>query len=176
MIKISILMFKKLDFFLSRVLVRLYQNRNRALPWSDFSPRNRSIRPSFRTGKISRRKYIIRSAQWWKVRLYSPIFHNEEEPRHQIMMINPDDFPPREDFIKDDIAHTPKILSKAVSSSSPDQLSQAEKVLNWQTENSLAQNQLLSTINRKIDQLTSGRIQQEITQPSKFDKRDTWST
>ncbi|KAF3558180.1 hypothetical protein F2Q69_00012477 [Brassica cretica] len=52
------------------------------------------------------------------------------------MMINPDDFPPREDFIKDDIAHTLKILSKAVNSSSPDQLSQAEKVLNWQTENS----------------------------------------
>ncbi|KAF3518737.1 hypothetical protein DY000_02060034 [Brassica cretica] len=35
-------------------------------------------------------------------------------------------------------------------------LSQAEKVLNYQTENFLAQNQLLSVINHKVDQLAEG--------------------
>lgn len=72
------------------------------------------------------------------------------------MMVKPEDFPPQEDFIRNNIAHRPKILSKTVNSSGPDQLSQAEKVLNWQTENSLAQNQLLSTINHKVDQLAEG--------------------
>ncbi|CAN6836842.1 unnamed protein product [Brassica oleracea] len=80
----------------------------------------------------------------------------KEEPRQQIMMINPDEFPPQEDFLKNNIAHWPKILSQAVDSSGPSQLSQAEKVLNWQTENSLAQNQFLSTINHKVDQLAEG--------------------
>ncbi|CAG7888373.1 unnamed protein product [Brassica rapa] len=77
----------------------------------------------------------------------------KEEPRQHIMMINPNDFPPQEEFLKNNVAHCPKILSQAVDSSGPSQLSQAEKVLNWQTENSLAQNQLLSTINHKVDQL-----------------------
>ncbi|KAF2566746.1 hypothetical protein F2Q68_00024184 [Brassica cretica] len=72
------------------------------------------------------------------------------------MMINPDEFPPQEEFLKNNIAHCPKILSQSVDSSGPSQLSQAEKVLNWQTENSLAQNQFLSTINHKVDQLTEG--------------------
>ncbi|KAG2329242.1 hypothetical protein Bca52824_000422 [Brassica carinata] len=76
------------------------------------------------------------------------------EPSHEVLMINPSNFPPQEEFIKDDIAHIPKILSAAVGSSGPIQLSQAEKVLNWKTENSLAQNHLLSTINQKVDQLT----------------------
>ncbi|CAF1962644.1 hypothetical protein YC2023_082641 [Brassica napus] len=80
----------------------------------------------------------------------------KEEPRQQIMMINPDEFPPQEDFLKNNISHCPKILSQAVDSSGPNQLSQAEKVLNWQTENSLAQNQLLSIINHKVDQLAEG--------------------
>ena len=71
-------------------------------------------------------------------------------------MINPDEFPPQEDFLKNNISHCPKILSQAVDSSGPNQLSQAEKVLNWQTENSLAQNQLLSIINHKVDQLAEG--------------------
>nr|VDC60907.1 unnamed protein product [Brassica rapa] len=69
------------------------------------------------------------------------------------MMINPKDFPPQEEFLKNNVAHWPKILSQTVDSSVPSQLSQTEKVLNWQTENSLAQNQLLSTINHKVDQL-----------------------
>ncbi|KAG2289870.1 hypothetical protein Bca52824_049474 [Brassica carinata] len=80
----------------------------------------------------------------------------KEEPRQLIMMINPDEFPPQEEFLRNNIAHCPKILSQAVDSSGPSQLSQAEKVLNWQTENSLAQNQLLSTINHKVDQLAEG--------------------
>ncbi|KAF3592545.1 hypothetical protein DY000_02022617 [Brassica cretica] len=80
----------------------------------------------------------------------------KEEPRQQIMMINPDEFPPQEDFLKNNISHCPKILSQAVDSFGPNQLSQAEKVLNWQTENSLAQNQLLSIINHKVDQLAEG--------------------
>ncbi|KAF8071423.1 hypothetical protein N665_1127s0003 [Sinapis alba] len=74
-------------------------------------------------------------------------------------MVNPDDFPDfpsREDFFKDNIAHSPKILSQAIDSSGPSKLSQAEKVLNWQTENSLVQNRLLSTINHKVDQLAEG--------------------
>ncbi|CAN6818962.1 unnamed protein product [Brassica oleracea] len=79
-----------------------------------------------------------------------------EEPKQQIMMINPDEFPPQEDFLKNNIAHCPKILFQTIDSSGPSQLSQAEKVLNWQTENSLAQNQLLSTINHKVDQLAEG--------------------
>ncbi|CAF2043779.1 unnamed protein product [Brassica rapa subsp. narinosa] len=54
----------------------------------------------------------------------------KEEPRHQIILINPDYFTPRKDFIKGDIVHTPNILSNAVNSSGADQLSQAEKVLN----------------------------------------------
>ncbi|KAG2315198.1 hypothetical protein Bca52824_018320 [Brassica carinata] len=72
------------------------------------------------------------------------------------MMIDPNDFPPQEDFIKDNIAHCPKILSQAINPSGPDEMSQAEKVLNWKTENSLAQNRLLSTINNKVDQLANG--------------------
>ena len=43
----------------------------------------------------------------------------KEEPRHQIVLINLDYFPPRKDFIKDDIVHTPKILSNAVNSFAP---------------------------------------------------------
>ncbi|KAG2311199.1 hypothetical protein Bca52824_022756 [Brassica carinata] len=78
------------------------------------------------------------------------------EPSHEVLMISPNNFPPQEDFIKDNVAHIPKILSAAVGSSGPTQLSQAEKVLNWQTENSLAQNHLLSTINQKVDQLKEG--------------------
>ncbi|CAN6996434.1 unnamed protein product, partial [Brassica rapa subsp. trilocularis] len=87
---------------------------------------------------------------------YDFIVHYSEEkdePRQQIMMINPKDFPPQEKFLKNNVAHCPKILSQTVDSSGPSLLSQAEKVLNWQTENSLAQNQLLSTINHKVDQL-----------------------
>nr|VDD36092.1 unnamed protein product [Brassica oleracea] len=80
----------------------------------------------------------------------------KEEPRQQIMMINPDEFPPQEDFLKNNISHCPKIISQAVDSSGPSQLGQAEKVLNWQIENSLAQNQLLSIINHKVDQLAEG--------------------
>ncbi|CAN6921604.1 unnamed protein product [Brassica oleracea] len=80
----------------------------------------------------------------------------KEEPKQQIMMINPDEFPPQEEFLRNNIAHCPKILSQSVDSSGPSQLSQAEKVLNWQTENSLAQNLLLSTINHKVDQLAEG--------------------
>ncbi|KAF2552760.1 hypothetical protein F2Q68_00034704 [Brassica cretica] len=53
----------------------------------------------------------------------------KEEPRQQIMMINPDEFPPQEDFLKNNISHCPKILSQAVDSFGPNQLSQAEKVL-----------------------------------------------
>nr|VDC67734.1 unnamed protein product [Brassica rapa] len=77
----------------------------------------------------------------------------KDEPRQQIMMINPKDFPPQEEFLKNNVAYCPKILSQTMDSSGPSMLSQAEKVLNWQTENSLAQNQLLSTINHKVDQL-----------------------
>ena len=47
----------------------------------------------------------------------------KEEPRQQIMMINRDEFPPQEDFLKNNIAHCPKILSRAVDSSGPSQLS-----------------------------------------------------
>ncbi|CAF1931206.1 BnaC05g30030D [Brassica napus] len=80
----------------------------------------------------------------------------KDEPKQEIMMINTDVFPPQEDFLKNNIAHRPKILSQAIDSSGPSQLSQAEKVLNWQTENLLPQNQLLSTINHKVDQLAEG--------------------
>ncbi|CAH2079043.1 unnamed protein product, partial [Thlaspi arvense] len=62
----------------------------------------------------------------------------------------------RNGITKDGITHSPKILTRAVNSTGSDQLSQGEKVLNWQTENALAQNQLLTTINHKIDQLTDG--------------------
>lgn len=55
---------------------------------------------------------------------------------------------------KEDIAHCPKILTRAINSSGPDQLSQWEKVLNWKTENALTQNQLLTSINNKVDQLS----------------------
>ncbi|ESQ37602.1 hypothetical protein EUTSA_v100029340mg, partial [Eutrema salsugineum] len=70
-------------------------------------------------------------------------------------------FPPSSDFTKDNIAHSPKILTRAINSSGPDQLSQGEKVLNWQTENAIAQNQLLKTINYKVDQLTENYIKRQ---------------
>ncbi|KAG2312487.1 hypothetical protein Bca52824_024044 [Brassica carinata] len=43
------------------------------------------------------------------------------EPLHEVLMISPNNFPPQEDFIKDDVAHIPKILSAAVGSSGPTQ-------------------------------------------------------
>ncbi|CAE6186949.1 unnamed protein product [Arabidopsis arenosa] len=64
------------------------------------------------------------------------------------------DFPPPKDFVKDNIVHTPKIVPNNINSSGPDELSQAEKVLNWQTENAFAQNQLLTTISHKVDQMS----------------------
>ncbi|ESQ44802.1 hypothetical protein EUTSA_v10003417mg, partial [Eutrema salsugineum] len=70
-------------------------------------------------------------------------------------------FPPSSNFTKDNIAHSPKILTRAINSSGPDQLSQGEKVLNWQTENAIAQNQLLKTINYKVDQLTENYIKRQ---------------
>ncbi|ESQ46587.1 hypothetical protein EUTSA_v100007052mg, partial [Eutrema salsugineum] len=75
--------------------------------------------------------------------------YSEKKDENQIMMINTEDFPPSSDFTKDNIAHSPKILTRAINSSGPDQLSQGEKVLNWQTENAIAQNQLQKTINYK---------------------------
>ncbi|CAE6123667.1 unnamed protein product [Arabidopsis arenosa] len=64
------------------------------------------------------------------------------------------DFPPPKDFVKDNIVHTPKIVPNNINSSGSDELSQAEKVLNWQTENAFVQNQLLSTISHKVDQMS----------------------
>lgn len=43
----------------------------------------------------------------------------KDEPRQQIMMINPKDFPPQEEFLKNNVAHCPKILSQTVDSSGP---------------------------------------------------------
>ncbi|KAG7543374.1 Zinc finger CCHC-type superfamily [Arabidopsis thaliana x Arabidopsis arenosa] len=77
----------------------------------------------------------------------------ECESNQQIMMIKMD-FPPPKDFVKDNIVHTPKIVPNNINSSGPDELSQAEKVLNWQTENAFVQNQLLSTISHKVDQMS----------------------
>ncbi|KAG7547611.1 Viral movement protein [Arabidopsis suecica] len=77
----------------------------------------------------------------------------EDESNQQIMMIKMD-FPPPKDFVKDNIVHTPKIVPNNINSSGPDELSQAEKVLNWQTENAFVQNQLLSTISHKVDQMS----------------------
>uniref|UniRef100_A0A1J3CNN9 Uncharacterized protein n=1 Tax=Noccaea caerulescens TaxID=107243 RepID=A0A1J3CNN9_NOCCA len=71
------------------------------------------------------------------------------------MMMQSNPYPPNEDFNKDSIDHCPKILTRAINSSGPDQLNQGEKVLNWQTENALAQNQLLTSINNKVDQLSA---------------------
>ncbi|ESQ56343.1 hypothetical protein EUTSA_v10027218mg, partial [Eutrema salsugineum] len=87
--------------------------------------------------------------------------YSEKKDENQIMMINTEDFPPSSDFTKDNIAHSPKILTRAINSSGPDQLSQGEKVLNWQTENAIAQNQLLKTINYKVDQLMENYIKRQ---------------
>ncbi|CAH2052780.1 unnamed protein product [Thlaspi arvense] len=56
---------------------------------------------------------------------------SEKREKPTIMMMQANNFPPPEDFTKDDIAHSPKILTRAINSTGPDQLSQAEKVLNW---------------------------------------------
>ncbi|CAH2046633.1 unnamed protein product, partial [Thlaspi arvense] len=70
------------------------------------------------------------------------IQYSEKREEPQILMMQANNFPLPEDFSKDGITHSPKILMRAV--------------LNWQTENSLAQNQLLITINQKVDQPTDG--------------------
>ncbi|CAH8272264.1 unnamed protein product [Arabidopsis lyrata] len=77
----------------------------------------------------------------------------KDDSNQQLMMIRMD-FPPPKDFVKDNIVHTPKIVPNNINSSGPDELSQAEKVLNWQTENAFVQNQLLSSISHKIDQMS----------------------
>ncbi|CAH2079394.1 unnamed protein product [Thlaspi arvense] len=54
---------------------------------------------------------------------YFIIKYWEKWKEHKIMMMQANNFPPYEDFTKDDIAHSPKILIRAINSSRPDQLS-----------------------------------------------------
>ncbi|CAA7035320.1 unnamed protein product [Microthlaspi erraticum] len=69
---------------------------------------------------------------------YDFIVQYSEKKEPEIMMMQAKTFPPNEDFTKEDVNHSPKILTRAINSTGPNQLSQGEKVLNWQTKNALA--------------------------------------
>nr|QJS95220.1 polyprotein [Petunia vein clearing virus] len=85
----------------------------------------------------------------------------------KIYMFNPlnyeNNFPPLSSFSKDGADHTPKIPKRNVvlPSGAKDPTGDLEATVNWQTENALAQNRMLTTIDRtlketvtKVDRVT----------------------
>ncbi|KAK8314242.1 hypothetical protein V6Z12_D01G158900 [Gossypium hirsutum] len=65
------------------------------------------------------------------------------------------DFPPLEEFSKKEYLHAPKIPSKLQADAEGWQvkIAAAEAILNWQTENALAQNTALMKIDQKVNKI-----------------------
>lgn len=82
------------------------------------------------------------------------------------------DFPPLQPFVKDHSRHAPKIQHPKMEILPDGQhkpVSEAESVLNWQTENALAQNKLLVKINESVSQVQFRLedVREKVTQQSK---------
>ncbi|KAK8360347.1 hypothetical protein V6Z12_A04G157100 [Gossypium hirsutum] len=87
----------------------------------------------------------------------NPDFFAPQKPISTVCMMQPaasydKDFPPLEEYSKKSYTHAPKIPLKIQTdiSGAPSKISAAEATLNWQTENTIAQNHVLKRIDSKI--------------------------
>lgn len=90
----------------------------------------------------------------------APVFSTPTAPSSSVLMYyhKDEDFPPLTPFVKWSSRHAPKVQNaqpEILLSGQTRPVSAAEEVLNWQTENALAQNQALSRIDQGVTHVST---------------------